>query len=344
MTTMLMITLLLSLSLSSSFLAPSSFYHHHHNHHQVSMGLRSTIWSKVKSLVSRKTFLGRSDDELKSGIAKFYDESSGIWLDVWGEHMHHGYYPQPDYKDHKAAQVDMIDRAVDWAYGTTTKSPKNMIDVGCGVGGSSRHISQKFGCSGKGISLSPFQIQKANEFTKIATLDDKLQYMVADAMKMPFDQNTFDLTWSMESGEHMPDKEQFMKELIRVTAPGGRIIIVTWCHRELNTNELCLSEKEKRLLDKINDAYYLPDWVPASKYMQLATSMGLEDIRQDDWSEFIAPFWSAVVVSSLKPRNFLRLMRTGKTTIKGAIASLFMARGIQKNVVKFALITGRKPL
>ena len=28
-----------------------------------------------------------------------------------------------------------------------------------------------------------------------------------------------------------PDKERFVGELARVCAPGGRIIIVTWCHR-----------------------------------------------------------------------------------------------------------------
>lgn len=39
----------------------------------------------------------------------------------------------------------------------------------------------------------------------------------------------FDLAWSMESGEHMPDKRKFVHELARVVAPGGRIIIVTWC-------------------------------------------------------------------------------------------------------------------
>ena len=48
----------------------------------------------------RGTMVQRSDAELKSGIAKFYDESSQIWLDVWGEHMHHGYYPTPQYADH----------------------------------------------------------------------------------------------------------------------------------------------------------------------------------------------------------------------------------------------------
>lgn len=58
--------------------------------------------------------------------------------------------------------------------------------------------------------------------------------------------------WSMESGEHMPDKKQFMRELCRVTAPGGRILVVTWCHRELKDGEKSLTAPELRLLDKIN--------------------------------------------------------------------------------------------
>lgn len=36
-------------------------------------------------------------------------------------------------------------------------SPCQMVDVGCGIGGSSRHISRKFGCEARGITLSPFQ-------------------------------------------------------------------------------------------------------------------------------------------------------------------------------------------
>ena len=33
-----------------------------------------------------------------------------------------------------------------------------MVDVGCGIGGSSRHIARKFGCTAKGITLSPVQV------------------------------------------------------------------------------------------------------------------------------------------------------------------------------------------
>jgi len=240
----------------------------------------------------------------------------------------------------------MIDRSIDWAYGSDLKNgkyPKSMVDVGCGVGGSSRHIARRFGCSAKGLSLSPYQIMRAKQFTKEEGLDGRVEFMVADAMNMPFQANSFDFTWSMESGEHMPDKKEFVNELFRVTAPGGRILIVTWCHRELKEGEKELTPKEKRLLDKINDAYYLPEWCPPSKYVELAKELGLEDVRSEDWSEFIAPFWPAVFKSALVPRNFFRLLRTGPTTIKAAWASLWMLRGFKKDLIKFALITGRKP-
>ena len=55
----------------------------------------------------------RSPSELRKGIAKFYDKSSGVWEKVWGEHMHHGYYPGGARKDHVQAQVAMIDAVLE---------------------------------------------------------------------------------------------------------------------------------------------------------------------------------------------------------------------------------------
>ena len=63
------------------------------------------------------------------------------------------------------------------------------------------------------------------------------------------------LQYFLRVEEHMPDKSAFVKELVRVTAPGGRIIVVTWCHRELNETkgESSLSPNELKLLKKINN-------------------------------------------------------------------------------------------
>jgi hypothetical protein len=48
----------------------------------------------------------REGAELRDGIASFYDASTPLWDDVWGEHLHHGYYPGgKTRKDHQQAQV-----------------------------------------------------------------------------------------------------------------------------------------------------------------------------------------------------------------------------------------------
>lgn len=56
--------------------------------------------------------------------------------------------------------------------------------------------------------------------------------MVMDALKMGFEDESFDLVWACESGEHMPDKKKYVEEMSRVLAPGGDMVIACWCQRE----------------------------------------------------------------------------------------------------------------
>ena len=85
-------------------------------------------------------------------------------------------------------------------------------------------------------------------------------------MQQPFAGNSFDLAWSLESGEHMPDKKKFVSELLRVTKPGGKVVIVTWCHRNLLAGEAALKPDEDALLRRISEAYYLPPWCSLADY------------------------------------------------------------------------------
>lgn len=301
-----------------------------------------TIFSRLlKALTSKE----RSREELKVGIAAFYDRSSKLWESVWGEHMHHGYYVPANRTDHVQAQIDLIDQVLTWAGVAPSGDniPKKLVDVGCGIGGSSRHIARKYGCTANGITLSPYQAQRGNELTKEQGLDHLCQFQVADALDMPFQDNTFDLAWSLESGEHMPDKERFVGELFRVTAPGGRIIIVTWCHRDLKEGETCLTKREERLLSRINRAYYLPRWCSVHDYVQLMKRNGATDIQREDWSYIIAPFWKAVIASCFNWKSIVGLLKSGFSTQRGAYAMLLMIQGFNRGLIKFGLITCTKP-
>lgn len=90
----------------------------------------------------------------------------------------------------------MIEQALHFGFNGANidLSNKSIIDVGCGVGGSSRHIIRKYGGSGEGITLSTFQVKSAVSLTEAAGLSSKLHFRIADAMQMPYENSTFDLS------------------------------------------------------------------------------------------------------------------------------------------------------
>lgn len=91
------------------------------------------------------------------------------------QHMHHGYYVPENRTDHVQAQIDLIDEVLKWA---GVESATKAVDVGCGIGGSSRHIARKLGCTAQGITLSPYQANRGNELAKEQGLEGQTSFQV----------------------------------------------------------------------------------------------------------------------------------------------------------------------
>jgi len=271
-------------------------------------------------------------------IQEFYDASSGLWEQVWGEHMHHGYYGVDGKipKDRRQAQIDLIEELIAWL-GVT--SAENILDVGCGIGGSSLYLAQKFNAKVTGITLSPVQAARATERAAAAGITEA-NFQVANALSMPFADASFDLIWSLESGEHMPDKYLFLQECYRVLKPGGTLMMVTWCHRSLVNAPL--TNDEQQLLAEIYRVYCLPYVIALPEYEAIARTLPLQNIRTADWSEAVAPFWDVVIDSALNPQAVLGLLFSGWGTIQAALSLGLMRQGYECGLIKFGLLSGQK--
>ncbi|MBD1854306.1 MULTISPECIES: methyltransferase domain-containing protein [Leptolyngbya] len=274
---------------------------------------------------------------LSEQIQQFYDASSGLWEQVWGEHMHHGYYGADGktQKERRQAQIDLIEELLTWA--GITKAEK-ILDVGCGIGGSSLYLAEKFGAEATGITLSPVQANRAKERSRVAQISANFQ--VADALNMPFEDNSFDLVWSLESGEHMPDKQKFLAECYRVLKPGGTFIMATWCHRP--TDQVPLTIDDRKRLAEIYRVYCLPYVISLPEYTAIAQKIGLQDIQTADWSTAVAPFWNVVIDSAFTPGAIFGLLTSGWTTIQAALSLGSMQQGYKRGLIKFGLLCGKK--
>ena len=281
--------------------------------------------------------------ELYQQIRKFYDASSELWEKVWGEHMHHGYYGRGGhYKiERRQAQIDLIEELLFWAGVTVDNPPRNIIDVGCGIGGSTLYLAKKFGANATGITLSPVQASRAKERAKEQDLEKRVGFQVANALEMPFADNSFDLVWSLESGEHMPDKTKFLQECYRVLQPGGKIILATWCHRETSVLG-ALTPDEIKHLKEIYRVYCLPYVISLSEYQAIAKSCGFKNIKADDWSMEVAPFWDVVIDSAFSLEAITGLVKAGWQTIESALSLNLMSQGYNRGLIRYGLICGTK--
>ncbi len=279
-------------------------------------------------------------------IRNFYDASSALWENAWGEHMHHGYYGADGAEGRAAcfnpriAQVRLIDEIIAWS---GIRQPRRILDVGCGIGGSTLHLAQRYGASAEGITLSPVQAQRAKERAGAAGLEPMVRFRVANALAMPYPDDSFDLVWSLESGEHMPDKQRFLSECHRVLSPGGRLMVATWCHREVEAPAGPLSAREQALLNLIYGLYHLPGVIPLSAYGDLARQLPLEQLRLDDWTVAVAPFWRDVLASAFRPRALQGLLSSSWDTLRGAAAVPLMMAGYDRGLIRYGLFTGTKP-
>lgn len=283
---------------------------------------------------------------LQGRIQRLYDATTPGWVDVWGDHLHHGYYGSPPAQnaapaeipvDHRQAQVDMIEAVLAFGRRNEDGLVRKVLDAGCGVGGSARHLATVLEAEVLGLTLSPTQKSIADRLSEGRT---DVRFSVEDATGTSLDDASFDLIWALESAEHMPSKTDFLRECERLLRPGGRLIMATWCHRPVPPD---LSAQEAKKLETISWSYGSSlTWVPLKHYEDILASLSFDDVRTDDWSWSVMPFWSAVLKSVLTLRGLRAIVTGGAPMLTGAYGGIHMRSGLRSQLVRYVVITGRK--
>ena len=157
------------------------------------------------------------------------------------EHIHLGFYPSGRGNiDFRKAKVQFVHELVKWSGLDNLPKGSRILDVGCGIGGSSRILAEYYGFNVIGITISPAQVRRAIELTPDNINCD---FQVMDALDLKFEDGAFDGIWSVEAGAHMNDKSKFANEMLRTLRPGGYLALADWNCRDLKNNPPSLVEK-----------------------------------------------------------------------------------------------------
>jgi arsenite methyltransferase len=99
----------------------------------------------------------------------------------------------------------------------------SVLDVGCGVGATPCFLAKKHGCRVVGVDISERMVERSKERAKREKVSDKVEFRVADAQKLPFEDNLFDAVITESVTAFPEDKQKAVNEYVRVTKPGGYV-------------------------------------------------------------------------------------------------------------------------
>lgn len=225
----------------------------------------------------------------KAAIRSHYDLATPFYRLLWGPHIHHGLWseedaarPVPLVSPH-AAQEQLTDTLA--SLGGIAAGDR-VLDVGCGMGGSSIRLARRFGCRVTGITISGVQQRWATLAARWAGVADRVEIRRADAETVDFPAGGFDVIWSVECTEHLFDKETFFRRAGAWLRPGGRMAICAW---------LAAADADRPgprgEVEAVCEAFLCPSLGTFADYRGWMEGAGLEVVCTEDWTNRVARTW-----------------------------------------------------
>lgn len=224
-------------------------------------------------------------------VNAYYDLSTVFYEWGWGASFHFSYQlPHESFDESIRRHEYQLASQLNTYQGT-------ILDVGCGIGGPMRTISKFLQSHVEGITLNPYQVERANELNRKDKNAD-CHAVEGDFMKLPFEPNSFDAAYAIEATCHAPDRVKCYSQVLKVLKPGAHFALYEWCMTDSYDPE---NPEHQRLKKDIEIGNGLPDICNRQACLQAMKDAGFEIIRESDlmevphvqpWQTPLCPSWN----------------------------------------------------
>jgi len=270
----------------------------------------------------------------KPVIRRHYNVTTPFYRLLWGRHLHHGLFEAD--ATPQAAQQKLTDRLIQEA---GVQRGDHVLDVGCGMGGSSVYLAQSLDCDVTGITLSPVQRRWANWTSTWHGVRGQTDFQVQDAETADFGRESFHIVWSIECTEHLFDKPAFFRRAATWLQPGGRMAICAWLEGDTHTTGASAQQ-----VRDVCEGFFCPSLGSMEDYQEWMTKAGLTVDRSNDWTTSVARTWE-ICQTRVKRTGARRLAR-----LFGANMTMFLDRfdtildAYQSGAMQYGCFVATKPM
>ena len=275
------------------------------------------------------------DPQSAAAVADYYDELDSFYREIWGEHVHHGYWATG-----RETAADATEALIGLLAGHIAPRPgQRLCDIGCGYGATALRLAERYGCDVTGITISPVQAARER-----ARASPAVEIVCGDWLENGFPDASFDRAYAIESSEHMADKPRFFREAYRTLQAGGRLCVLAWL-----AHEGARGWEIRHLLEPICREGRLPGLGTAAEYRDLAAKAGFRVTRFDDVSRRVRRTWTICarrlavrIATDPAYRRYLLDGRSGNRAFALSLARLVAA--YRTGAMRYGVLVADKPL
>ncbi|KAF0689356.1 Aste57867_19182 [Aphanomyces stellatus] len=291
---------------------------------------------KETGAISTEESIKLRQSEYQVMVDSFYDLVTDFYEYGWGQSFHFA----NRFKDETFKES--IKRVEYWLAGKLGLNKDSYaLDMGCGIGGPMRNIARFSGAKIKGLTINEYQVRVANKNNVQNGLEKQCHVQQGNFMEMPFEANTFDGIYAIESVCHAPDKKACFTEACRVLKPGGTFVGLDWA--VLNDYD-CKNERHVALKEGIEVGNGLPTLETPAQIAQALEDAGLEVVThyslQDNYRDPNEIPWYETLEGKWTLQGF-RMTWFGRQCTHALVTTLEFLKIAPKGTVKVSLMLNK---
>jgi tocopherol O-methyltransferase len=222
---------------------------------------------------------------------------------------------------------------------------QSVLDAGCGLGGPALWLAKNYGVHVTAISLAESNIRRCRQIAEQEKLDHLVEFHVLDFMQNPFQPNSFDAIWNLESFIYALPKADYIHNTYRILKPGG-----IWACLDAFIDPTVNDKPARQMrFQRVNDGFALIDehWESVSSLRLTLAQAGFDVIKWTDLTSCVLraprrPYLLALCRVALDFYTLVYSPELYRLRLKSFLAAANVFQLMKQKAVVYGMLTGQK--